>query len=123
MEGIKNLLQFLNANWTTLLVILGLIVGIVKKTKAYLIKSDDEKVEMAKKEISNAILKMITDAEKDYDDWKGAGAIKRSQVIKQIYDEYPILAKVVDQQIVIAWIDEEIDNALKTLRAVIKENE
>ena len=123
MEGIKNLLQFLNANWTSILVILGLIVGIVKKTKNYLVKTDDEKVEMAKKEISNAILKMITDAEKDYDDWKGAGAIKRSQVIKQIYDEYPILAKVVDQSVVIAWIDEEIDNALKTLRAVIKENQ
>lgn len=123
MEGIKNFLLTLNAHWVDILVVIGLIVGIIKKTKNYLVKSDDEKVEMAKKEISNAILKMITDAEMDYENLKGAGAIKRSQVIKQIYTEFPILAKVADQQIVIAWIDEEIDNALKTLRAVIKENQ
>ena len=123
MEGLKNFLQFINLHWTSILVCIGLIIGLVQKTKNYLIKSDDEKVEMAKREISNAILKMITDAEQDYSQWVGAGAIKRSQVIKEIYDQYPVLGKVVDQSVVIAWIDEEIDNALKTLRAVIKENQ
>ena len=121
MEGIKNFLHIINENWTTILVCIGLIVGIVQKTKNYLIKSDDEKVEMAKKEISNAILKMITDAEKDYSYLSKAGQIKRSHVIKKLYEDYPVLNKVKDQNELIIWIDEQIDSSLKTLREVIKE--
>ena len=64
---------------------------------------------------------MITDAEKDYQQYAKAGEIKRSQVIKQIFDDYPVLERVVDQDALIALIDTEIDNALKTLREVIKE--
>lgn len=123
MEGIKNFLQLIYAHWVDILIIIGLVIGIIQKTKNYLEKTDDEKIEIAKKEISNAILKMITDAEKDYGNWAKSGAIKRSQVIKQIYSEFPILERVADQNQMIAWIDEEIDNALKTLRAVIKENQ
>jgi hypothetical protein len=68
------------------------------------------------------MLKMITDSELEYETWRESGEIKRSQVIKQIYAEYPILEKVADQNSVIAWIDTQIDNALVTLRKVIEEN-
>ena len=36
--------------------------------------------------------------------------------------EYPILSKFADQDELVKWIDSEIDNALKELRKVIKEN-
>jgi hypothetical protein len=36
--------------------------------------------------------------------------------------EYPILSKVTDQEHLITWIDEQIDNALHELRSVIKKN-
>lgn len=123
MEGLQKFLQILNDNWTSILVCAGLIVGIVKKTQDYMSKSQEEKIELAKKQIQTTILKMISDAEVDWQEWSKAGSIKRSQVIKQIYDEYPILTKVVDQDALIKYIDEQIDGALDTLREIVKANE
>lgn len=123
MEGLQKFLQILNDNWTSILVCAGLIVGIVKKTQDYMSKNQEEKIELAKKQIQTTILKMISDAEVDWQEWSKAGSIKRSQVIKQIYDEYPILTKVVDQDALIKYIDEQIDGALDTLREIVKTNE
>ena len=123
MEGLQKFLQILNDNWTSILVCAGLIVGIVKKTQDYMSKSQEEKIELAKKQIQTTILKMISDAEVDWQEWSKAGSIKRSQVIKQIYDEYPILTKGVDQDALIKYIDEQIDGALDTLREIVKTNE
>lgn len=123
MEGLQKFLQILNDNWTSILVCAGLIVGIVKKTQDYMSKSQEEKIKLAKKQIQTTILKMISDAEVDWQEWSKAGSIKRSQVIKQIYDEYPILTKVVDQDALIKYIDEQIDGALDILREIVKTNE
>lgn len=123
LNGIKNFLQMINDNWTTILVIIGLIIALWKKIESYLGKTDEEKIAIAKKQVQEAMLKMITSAEKDFADWEKAGSIKRSQVIKQVYADYPILSKVVDQENLIKWIDVQIDSSLKTLREVIKENE
>lgn len=123
MEGLQKFLQLLNDNWTSILVCIGLVIGIVKKTRDYMSKSQDEKIEIAKKQIQTTILKMISDAEVDWQEWSKAGSIKRSQVIKQIYEEYPVLSKVVDQKALIEWIDEQIDSALDTLREIVKTNE
>ena len=123
LNGIKNFLSFINDNWTTILVIIGLALALWKKIESYSKLSTDKKIEIAKKQISENILKLITQAEKDYAEWEKAGSIKRSEVISEIYKEYPILAKVVDQDELIKWIDEQIDNALPTLRDIIKQNE
>ena len=122
MEGLQKFLQLLNDNWTSMLVCIGLVIGIVKKTQDYMSKSQDEKIEIAKKQIQTTILKMISDAEVDWQEWSKAGSIKRAQVIKQIYEEYPILSKVVDQKALTEWIDEQIDSALDTLREIVKTN-
>ena len=123
LNGIKNFLSFINDNWTTILVIIGLALALWKKIESYSKLSTDKKIEIAKKQISENILKLITQAEKDYAEWENAGSIKRSEVISEIYKEYPILAKVVNQEELVKWIDEQIDNALPTLRDIIKENE
>lgn len=120
--GLQNFLNIINDNWTTILVCTGLIVGIVKKTQDYLSKSDDEKIEIAKAQIKQVILKKISDAEVDYEEWNKAGSIKRSQVITEIYKEYPILSKVVDQTELTKYIDDAIDDALVELRKVIDSN-
>ena len=123
LNGIKNFLSLINDNWTTILVIVGLSLALWKKIESYSKLSTDKKIEIAKKQISENILKLITQAEKDYAEWEKAGSIKRSEVISEIYKEYPILAKVVNQEELVKWIDEQIDNALPTLREIIKENE
>lgn len=122
MSGIQNFLTIVYNNWTTILVCIGLIVGIVNKTMRFFSKSKDERVGIAKAQIQATILKMISDAELEWEDWSNAGSIKRAQVIKQIYDEYPILSAVAKQEEVIAFIDGEINNSLKELRAIVAEN-
>ena len=123
LNGIQNFLQLINDNWTSFLVIVGLLLALWKKIELYSKLSTEKKIEIAKKQISENILKLITQAEKDYAEWEKAGSIKRSEVISEIYKEYPILAKVVNQDELIKWIDEQIDNALPTLRDIIKQNE
>lgn len=122
INGLQNFLEFVNNNWTSILVIIGLLIGLYKKIESFWKLSTDQKIAIAKHEIEEAMLKMITDSELEYETWKESGEIKRSQVIKQIYAEYPILEKVADQDAIIAWIDAQIDNSLVTLRKVIEEN-
>lgn len=123
LNGIQNFLQFVNDNWTSIIIIISLIVAIVQKVRKYFAKSTEEQIATAKSQISEIVLKLITDAEVDYKDWEKAGSIKRSQVIQKIFDEYPILAKVADQQEVVNWIDEMIDTSLKELRNIVAENQ
>ena len=77
LDGLKHFLSIINENWTTI-VIIGLILGIWKKIESYMYKSDEEKIAIAKKQIEQAMLKMITSAETDFADWENAGSIKRS---------------------------------------------
>ncbi len=122
LNGVQNFLELVNNNWTTIMVVIGLAIAVARKVKDYFNKSDDEKMEIVKAQIKETILKMVTEAEIDYEEWNKAGSIKRSQVINQIYGDYPILSKVIDQKALIEWIDETIDESLKTLREIVAEN-
>lgn len=122
LNGIQNFLQFINDNWTAILIIIALGVSIALKIKNLFTKDKNGQIEIAKAQIKQVVLKLITDAEVDYSDWTKAGSIKRAQVIQKIYTDYPILAKVTDQETLIAWIDTEINNSLKELRKIVAEN-
>lgn len=122
LTGIQNFLQFINDNWTAIVIIIALGVSIAIKVKNLFVKDKDGQIEIAKAQIKQIVLKLITDAEVDYNDWQKSGSIKRSQVIQKIYTDYPILAKVTDQDTLIAWIDSEINNSLKELRKIVAEN-
>lgn len=122
INGIQKFLVALNDNWVTILVCVGLIIGIIQKTRSFFSKSTEEQVAIAKAQISETVLKLITSAEIDFDSWSNAGSIKRSQVIEEIFEKYPILSKATSQDEIIAWIDNEIDSALVTLREIMKSN-
>ena len=122
LYGIQNFLQLINDNWTVIIVITGLILAIAQKAKDFFSKSDEEKIAIAKRQIKETMLKLITEAEVDYLEWISAGSIKRSQVIEQIFDMYPILSKVTDQDSLIKWIDAVIDESLDTMRQIFEEN-
>lgn len=123
LYSIQNILQLVNDNWVVIVIIIGLILSIVRKAKTYFSKSDDEKIEIAKKHINEIMLKLVTDAEVDYREWAKAGEVKRSQVINKIFEMYPVLSTVANQEDIITWIDEAIDEALDTMRDIFKENE
>jgi hypothetical protein len=122
LTGIQNFLQFINDNWTAIIIIIALGLSIALKIKNLFTKGKNGQIEIAKAQIKQIILKLITDAEIDYNDWVKSGSIKRAQVIQKIYADYPILAKVTDQETLIAWIDTEINNSLKELRKIVAEN-
>ena len=122
LDGIKNFLEIVNENWTTIVVIIGLVIAITKKGITYFNKSDEEKIAIAKKQIQETMLKLITDAEQDYEEWKQAGSIKRAQVIDELFANYPILSKAANQEDLIKWIDDTIDKSLITLREIVENN-
>lgn len=122
LNGIQNFLTFINDNWTVIIIIISLVIAIVQKAKSYFTKSNEDKIEIAKKQISEVVLKLITDAEVDYNEWIQAGSIKRAQVIQKIFTDYPILAKATDQDKIIKFIDDTINSSLKELRKIVAEN-
>ena len=122
MTAIENFLSYLSENWVMILVLIGAAFSIGKMISKYLSLNNEEKVAVAKRLIKEAMLKMITEAEIDFEEWNKSGSIKRSKVIADIYEKYPILSKAASQEEVIAFIDSEINSSLKTLREVLKEN-
>ncbi len=122
LNGIYNFLALINENWTMIAAIFVLIGVIAKKAQDFFSKSREEQVEVAKAQINEIMLRLVTEAESDYLEWVNAGEIKRSQVIDEIFELYPILSKVTDQAEIIAWIDEAIDEALKTMRKIFEDN-
>lgn len=122
MTGIERFLGYLSENWVILLTLTGALISISKAISKYLALDNAEKIETAKRLIKEIMLKMITEAEIGFEEWNKSGSIKRSKVIAEIYDKYPILSKAANQEEVIAFIDSEINNSLKTLREILKEN-
>ena len=122
MTGIERFIGFLSENWVMILVLTGTLISISRLVSKYLALDNSEKIATAKKLIKEIMLKMITEAEIDFEEWNKSGSIKRSKVIAEIYDKYPILSKAASQEEVIAFIDAEINNSLKTLREILKEN-
>lgn len=123
LTGITNFLKFVNENWTTIVVIISLVIAIIHKIRNFLALSNEEKISIAKTQIREIILKFVAEAEMDFEEWNKAGSIKRSQVIQKIYDEYPILTKVTNQKTLINWIDVLINNSLVDLRRIVEEKD
>lgn len=122
LTGIHNFLNFINEHWTMIASIVTLCIVIFNKFKSYFSLSQEKQVEIAKAQINEIMLMLVTKAEVSYSEWVKSGEIKRAEVIDQVFTMYPILSKVSNQQMVIAWIDEAIDNALKTMRKILEEN-
>ena len=122
LDGIYKFLSFVNDNWTMITAIFVLIGAICKKAYDFVNKSKEERIKIAKAQISEIMLMLVTEAECDYAEWVKSGEIKRSQVIDQIFAMYPALSQVTNQEEIITWIDEAIDEALKTMRKIFEEN-
>lgn len=122
MKGIENFLRFLNENYVSIMICLGLIIGFAQKMHTFFKKSKDEQLEIVKSQIHEIILRLITSAEMDFDQWNEAGEIKRAQVINDILGRFDILNRVTNQAEIIAFIDNEINESLKTLRKIVENN-
>lgn len=122
MNGIQNILNYISDYWVYIIVMAGLSVLSTKFIVKICKLSNDEKISIAKNQISKIILKLISDAEDNYSLYKKSGKIKRSEVINEVFKRYPILNKATDQNKLISWIDTQIDLSLITLRNILKNN-
>lgn len=120
INGIKNFLELINNNWTTIMVVCGLCVSLYYKVMQFIKLSDDEKINQTKTIIKNVMLSLISDAELNYSEWNKSGAIKRAEVLNRIFTDYPILNKVTDKEKLISEIDSMLDDSLKEMRNIIK---
>ena len=116
MKSLTELLTFLNNNWTFIVIIIGLALMLYKKIQSYMKLSTDEKIDAALTVIRNTIVSKMVDAQLDWYGIKDAGSAKRSEVISQIYDEYPILKAYSNQDELIKEIDKIIDQALNEVK-------
>lgn len=106
------------------MLLLTLCIGFTlgKEITSFIKLDKENKINVAKRLIEETMLKLVTEAEIDFETWNKSGSIKRAKVISEIYEKYPILSKATSQDNVIRWIDRAIDNSLKTLREILKNN-
>lgn len=122
LNGIQNFLKFINDNWTMIIGIVTLIIVIAHKIKSYIGMSKEERINIAKVQIREIMLMLVTQAECDYLEWVSAGSIKRSQVIDEIFEMFPVLSTITNQKEIIDWIDMIIDESLEEMRKIFEEN-
>lgn len=123
LDGLRNFLNFVNDHWAETVVIAGLAAIVIWRVVSWLNMSDEDKIAIAKKQLKEIMLKLVTNAEKDYNAWVKAGAVKRAEVIDMIFQKFPILNRVADQETLIAEIDNLIDAALVEMRKILSENQ
>ena len=126
MEGIKNTLIIIEENWTNILIVLSCLFAIYRKAKKYINMNNEEK-EKEKEElkegtlkiVKTVLLKLMSEAEIEWNDFEKSGSIKRSQVIKELYNEFPILKEFTDQDKLLAIIDNMIKEEKSKMDDVI----
>ena len=126
MEGIKNTLIIIEENWTNILIVLSCLFAIYRKVKKYINMNNEEK-EKEKEElkeetlkiVKTVLLKLMSEAEIEWNDFEKSGSIKRSQVIKELYNEFPILKEFTDQDKLLEIIDNMIKEEKSKMDDVI----
>ena len=121
MIAIKNALEFINQNWTLIVAICAALFGVYLKIKAFFSQSKENQVRAAIEAVRLSLLSWVTEAELAYGG--GTGAIKRSQVLKKIFEAYPILTQVLDPVELTAKLDKMIDDSLVDMRKLLENSE
>ena len=124
MTGTKLVFHFLLDNWLDILIGLLIISIIIEDIRAIIKRMDTKKIVKTLEKISGSIASYVNDAEMK---WAKkhivkAGAVKRAEVISKIYEKYPELSDYVNQELIINSIDELIDNALKGIENMRKDD-
>ena len=81
--------------------------------------SEEEQIEATLKIVKEELLKLMSDAEVEWMNWKKTGALKKSQVIGKIYEQFPILKDYINQDELIEKISTMIDEEMLLLDDVI----
>ena len=123
-KGRKNIMShdifaFLDSAWSIFLVLLGIFIFLYNKITNYMKLTKEQKVEAALKVVKAELLKLMSDAEIEWQDFNKSGEIKKSQVISEIYKKFPFLAEYISQDELIEKIGEMIEEQKAKMDEII----
>ena len=121
MQGIDNFIKFLAENWTFIVIIISIIIKAAVSVSDFLKKSKDERKAAAWSELSRIALSLVSDAETAWG--SKTVEIKKSEVVKKIYDKLPALSEIANEAETSEQIDKIIDDALDQMREILKNKE
>lgn len=121
MESIKIFINFIINNWTFITTVLACLYLCYTKLKQWNSLKEEEKVDVALAILKEQMLSYVSAAEKEFG--SGTGRLKRSEVIKKIYKDYPVLNKVINQEKLIKTLDDYINESLVELKNLLQDNE
>lgn len=121
MEGIIKFLKLIEENWTLIITLIGLILGIYTKIKKYIKLSREEKINIALEQVKSSMLSLVVEAEKEYK--SDTGKLKRSKVLNEIYTKYPELKTVIKQEELEKELDDLIKESLEKMKEMLENNE
>nr|DAR94444.1 MAG TPA: hypothetical protein [Caudoviricetes sp.] len=123
MTGLTNFVNLIQHNWTNIIVVLGVLAAIARTIVSYSTMTEEQRVQSALKVVSEELMKLMCQAEIQWKDYKQSGELKRSQVIKDIYNQFPFLSKYMDQDKLIKTIYEMIDKQMDNMNKLIEKND
>lgn len=121
MEGLKNFLEFINNNWTLIITLCGLILGIYTKIKNYINLSREKKIDIALEQIRKSMLELVSKSEKEYG--SNTGKLKKSKVLEEIFNKYPELKYFTNQEELEKILDDIINENLDKMKKMLESNE
>lgn len=121
MEGINNTINLITQNWSTIVAIIGLCFLGYVEVKKYLKMSDEEKVQAALKAIKPQLIKLMSEAEIRWNDYKKSGELKKATVIQKIYEQFPMLKTYKSQEELIKMLEDMIDEQMKNMNKIIND--
>lgn len=116
MEIIYKTLTLITEYIPIVITILLFILCGAKIGLAYFDRLKEANIDQILEIVKASVLKLMTDAEIDFSSYKKAGEIKKSQVINNIYKQFPILTKYKDQETLQAEISDIIENEMCKIR-------
>jgi hypothetical protein len=120
MKSIELFINFLLENWTFIITILACGYLAFIKIKKWNSLSEEEKINTSLTILREQMLSYVAEAEQNFG--SGTGTLKRSEVIKKVYEDYPILSNVIEQDQLILVLDKYIDESLVELRKLLEDN-
>ena len=109
-------LEFIGENWFFIVIAIAVVIYTADEI---LKRRSKEKVLIAKRLIAISIDAIVAEAEWKFEDYEKSGQFKRSYVIQTIYNKYPALNKVLEQEELLSWIDKLTEDSVARLKATI----
>jgi di/tripeptidase len=123
MTGFNNFIHLIQSQWTNIIVVIAIIATVIRTTLNYSALSQEQRVQSALKVINEELMKLMCQAEIQWKDYKKSGDLKRSQVIKDIYNQFPFLSKYMDQDALVKKIYEMIDKQMDNMNNLLNKTD